>query len=171
MAPKNPTIIYYGKGKGKTTASLGLSIRSLGHGKKVVFIQFLKKQKTGEIESLKKLGAEVYQFGTEKFFDPENPDEETKKEIQKGWEFAKKKFSENPDVLVLDEINLAIDFKLVNISEVIDLIDKKPRDMILVLTGRNPPDELVQKADISSDVVKIRHDFDLGEKAREGVEY
>jgi len=143
----------------------------LGRNKKTAMIQFLKSKNSGEIEILKKLGIEVKQFGTEKFYDPLEPDEKTQEIIKEGWNYAKKLLSSDLDILVLDELNVALGFNLLDTNEVIQTIKNKNKNLTLIITGRNAPKELIAIADVVTEMFKIKHDFDYGREAEEGVEF
>ncbi len=164
--------IYTGRGKGKTTASLGLAMRAAGHNFKVAIIHFMKIWNYGEVKSLKKLGIDLFRYGTTELIDPKNPSpidfEEANKAIEKAEELIEK---DAYDILVLDEINVAVDFNLIPLKRVVDLLDKKPDDLELVLTGRNCPKELIEKADLVSVIEEIKHPFHNGIEARKGIEF
>ena len=166
--------IYTGKGKGKTTAALGLALRALGHGFKVMMIQFMKgKINYGEIEAAQKLpNFTIEQYGRPDFVNPENPDEEdirlAKKALRRAGEVIE---SKEYDVVILDEINVAINFGLIGLEEVITLLKKKPEQTELVLTGRYMPEELGQFADLITECREVKHYFSKGVQARKGIDY
>ena len=164
--------IYTGDGKGKTTAALGLAIRAAGHNFKVAIIHFMKLWGYGEVTSLKRLDIDLFRYGTREFVDPENPSpidlEQANKAISKAEELIERA---NYDVLILDEINVALDFNLIPLEKVVDLLDKKPDNLELVLTGRNCPQELIERADLVSTIDEIKYPFQKGLKARKGIEY
>ncbi len=165
--------VFTGDGEGKTTAALGLGLRALGHGKNVVVIQFMKGRKyVGEyqIQNLLK-NYEVYQFGKEQFVDLKNPDKKDKELAVKGLEFAKEMIKRRPDVLILDEINVVVDINLIKIKDVLNLIKTVPKNMVLILTGRNANKAVMKAADVVSDVKKIKHIFDYGVFAKRGGQY
>lgn len=169
--------VYTGDGKGKTTAALGLGLRAVGRGFKVLMIQFLKGMETGELEAVKKLAPDfhIIRFAeTEKFF-WELSDEEkarlkdkTQQEMKKLREFMKDNYC---DVLILDEIMGAIHGDLVSVAQVCQIIDQKPREMELILTGRNVPDEIACRADLITEMKNIKHYMEKGVPARLGIEY
>lgn len=166
--------IYTGNGKGKTTAALGLAFRAAGHGKKVIMIQFMKgKINYGELESAKLLpNFTIEQYGRPDFVNPEKPEKIDIKLAQKGFQRAKEIVkSEKYDMIILDEINVAISFKLIEIDEVIDLITQTPKKTELVLTGRYMSEKLKKYADLISEIREIKHHFQKGIKARKGIEY
>jgi len=164
--------IYTGRGKGKTTASLGLAMRAVGHGLRVAIVHFMKIWDYGEVKSLNKLGIDLFRYGTTELIDPNNPSpidfEEAEKAISKAEELVKKGAY---DILILDEITLAVDFNLIPLKKVVDLLDKKPNNLELVLTGRNCPWELIKRADLVSVIDEIRHPFQKGIEARRGIEF
>ncbi|MBC8313165.1 MAG: cob(I)yrinic acid a,c-diamide adenosyltransferase [Candidatus Cloacimonetes bacterium] len=166
--------IYTGNGKGKTTAALGLAFRAAGHGKKVIMIQFMKgKINYGELESAKLLpNFTIEQYGRPDFVNPEKPEKIDIKLAQKGFQRAKEIVkSEKYDMIILDEINVAISFKLIEIDEVIDLIKQTPKKTELILTGRYMSEKLKKYADLISEIREIKHHFQKGIKARKGIEY
>lgn len=169
--------IYTGDGKGKTTAALGLALRAAGNNYRVCMVQFLKTSRTGEIESAKKLEGnfKIYRFEKKKGFfwtlnDCEK--EELKKEVKKAYEFCLKALENNTcDILIMDEVMAILSNRLLSVEEIIKLIDKKPDNMELILTGRNVPEEILQKADLVTEMKNIKHYMDKGILAREGIEY
>jgi len=174
---KGLVIVYTGDGKGKTTAALGMALRAAGHGKKTLIVQFIKNfQNYGELKFIKKydcgieiktMGKGYVQIKGDKF-----PFEEHVKAAQQALQFAKDKIlSKEYDIIVLDEINIALDKKLLTLKEVTELIQQKPPDLHLVLTGRNAPKKLIQLADLVSEVKEIKHPYKMGILAQKGIEY
>ena len=165
--------VFTGSGEGKTTAALGLGLRALGHGKTVVVIQFMKGRKyVGEYQIQRELkNYEVYQFGKEQFVDLKHPDAKDRQLAQDGLEFAIEIIKKRPDVLILDEINLVASIGLVKVKDVLYLIKSVPKNMVLILTGRNVPKAIVRVADIVSEVKNIKHIFDYGAFAKKGQQY
>lgn len=168
--------VYTGDGQGKTTAALGLALRAIGHGYKVIIIQFMKKRpKTGEILIQKRLSPdlEIYQFGREIFVKKEQPEQEDIEFAKKGLDFAYKALeNQQPDILILDEINVAIDFNLLKVDDLLKFLDKVPRrGTEIVLTGRGAKKEIIKRADLVTEMKKIKHYYDTGLLAREGIEY
>jgi len=164
--------IYTGDGKGKTTAALGLAMRAAGHDFKIAIIQFMKIWNYGEIKSLRRLGIDLFRYGTREFVDPKNPSpidlDQARRALSKAEELMRKG---DYDVLILDEINVAVDFNLIALKRVVDLLDKKPDNLELVLTGRNCPQELIERADLVSIIDEIKHPYKKGVKARKGIEF
>lgn len=165
--------VYTGDGEGKTLTAVGLIIRAAGHNLKSTIIQFMKGRKDiGEYKALKKCPfVKIKQFGRPGFVDLQNPKAEDIKLGEKGMLFAKKAISEKIRVLVLDEINLAVSIGLVNKYDVLELIDNAPEELLLILTGRNAPEEFIDKADLVTVMNDVKHPFKKGIKAVEGIEY
>lgn len=181
--------IYTGSGKGKTTAALGLALRAIGAGKKVIIIQFIKKSPFSEHKAIKKyklpIKIESYGIGFYKILGDNRPPSSHKKAAQKALQRAKDVISDKKyDLIILDEINVAIDMNLVDIKDAIALLDvfrlsvvgppageAGSRSADLILTGRNAHPKIKQQADLVSDIKKIKHYFDCGIKAREGIEF
>ena len=163
--------VYTGDGKGKTTAALGQAMRAAGRGLKVCFIQFLKSEPTGEHLFLRRYPAfEIHQTGAGNNFT--KPETELKKEAQQTLTYAAEQMlSGKCDLLVLDEILVAINKELISTARVLELLDKKPESLEMVLTGRNAPPEIVQRADLVTEMLKIKHPYDNKIIARRGIEY
>lgn len=166
--------VYTGNGKGKTTAALGLALRATGHGLKVMMIQFMKGNlQYGELESSKKLSPylRIQQVGRETFVSKTNPDPIDIKLAQEGLALAKKAIlSEQYDIVILDEINVAIDYGLISLSEVLHLLDHKPEGVELILTGRNAKPEVLERSDLATEMVERKHYFKKGISGRKGIE-
>lgn len=164
--------IYTGDGKGKTTAAVGLATRALGRGYKVAFIQFLKARESGEFGILKKDPNFIYQqFGRDDFVDRHSLQDKDFKLVKKAFKFAQEVLKENPNLIVLDEINAALDFGLLETKDVLDYLDNLPAGVEVVLTGRNAKLELVERADLVTEMREVKHYFRKGVGAREGIEY
>ena len=166
--------VYTGNGKGKTTAALGLALRAVGHGLKVLFIQFMKgNMDYGELESSKKLSPylTIKQVGRETFVSKTNPDPIDIKLAQDGFALAKKAiWDDEYDIVILDEINVAIDYGLIPLSDLLHLLNTKPGGVELILTGRNARPEILEKADLVTEMVERKHYYPKGVKARKGIE-
>ena len=165
--------IYTGNGKGKTTAALGLIIRSLGNGEKVCLIQFMKKNFVyGEIKFLEKQpGIDIFQFGTDQLIDPDNPDEIDFKEAEAGYRKSKEVLqSEKYDLVVIDEINVAVEWKLLLLKKQIELMEIETSSEV-VMTGRYASEEVITGADLVTEMKEIKHYFKNGVQARKGVEF
>lgn len=174
MIGKGYIQVYTGNGKGKTTAALGLAVRAAGHGLKTVIIQFMKGWiDYGELEGVRMLSprVEIHQAGRDTFVDRRNPDPEDIRLAREGWEKARELIlGKGADIVVLDEINCAVDFGLLPVGEVLDVLKRKPDGMELVLTGRNAPPELVEIADLVTEMRDVKHYYHRGVDARVGVE-
>ena len=164
-------IVHTGDGKGKTTAALGLAMRAFGAGLKVLILQFIKGVKhSGELQALEILGVEVKQLGLG-FITKENFAEQ-KKSARAALELAKKKISSGAwDLIILDEINYAVKFGLLDAEEILELIKIRPPQMHLVFTGRDAPPELIDKADLVTEMKLIKHPFKQGIAAQSGIEF
>ena len=178
--------VYTGDGKGKTTASLGLALRAIGNNLKVYMIQFLKSGFTGELYSSKKLGFTIEQFGVDALKEKQirlqefadktgrfvfQPDIEEKAAAMQALEHAKKMIKSNDyDLIILDEINCALDKGLIPLDDVLNLV-KDHGKVELVLTGRDAPKEVMDAADYVSVVNRVKHPWQKGIKARRGIEY
>jgi len=153
--------LYTGTGAGKTANALGLALRSVGHKRKVVVIQFLKWWKnTGEYKIRKMLAPyyEIYQFGRKGWHGLSNLGEEDKKLAHKALRFAEKIMKQKkPNLLVLDEVNLALHCQLLDTKEVLEFLDKIPKKTSVVLTGRFAPKELMNRAEFVNEIVDIKH--------------
>ncbi len=171
--PKTGNIyLWTGEGAGKTTSALGVALRAVGQGKKVVIIQFMKGRKNiGEYKVRKKLGHlyEIHQFGRKGWVNIKNPSEKDKELAKKGLEFAKKAVRIKPFLLILDELNLAVYAKLLKLNEVLDFLDKIPGSVTVYLTGRKAPKKLVDRADFATRIETIKMPRKM--TARKGIEY
>lgn len=166
--------VYTGDGKGKTTASIGLAIRAVGRGFKVLMIQFMKGDtEYGEINAAKDIeGFDIVQFGTPDFVDKENPKQIDIDEAQKALAFAKDKFEEGKyDIIILDEVNVALEWNLIKVEDVVKLVKEKPEKLELILTGRYAKPEIIELADLVSEVKEVKHPYQKGTMARDGVEH
>jgi cob(I)alamin adenosyltransferase len=165
--------VYTGTGAGKTTNALGIAMRCVGHGEKVVIVQFLKWWKsTGEYKIMKRLKPlyEIHQFGRKGWVGFKHLKDEDKELAQKGFEFAKKAVkTKKPRVIILDEINLALHLRLINKRDVIDWLLTLPADTHAVLTGRYAPEELWDVADFVNIIVDAKHPNKL--IAVKGIQY
>jgi cob(I)alamin adenosyltransferase len=172
------TLIFTGNGKGKTTAAVGLTVRAAGNRMRVFFLQFIKGQwKTGEREVLRGLpGVDVEVTGRgftiESLRNPRIPLEDHAAAAAHGWQVAQQIVTENEyDMVVLDEILGAIAAGLVSLDEVVALVKAKPATLHLVLTGRGAPPELIEVADLVSEIQPIKHPLERGIKAQRGIEF
>ena len=166
--------IFTGDGKGKTSAAIGAVIRALGHGLRVYIAFFMKGDYPyGERSILSQFpNVTMESFGTRGFVDPANIKPEEKEEAKRGLAAARKAMlSGSYDLVVLDEINLAVAWNLVELDEVVKLVEEKPEGVELILTGRRADSRLVKSADLVTEMLKIKHPYDKGVVARKGIEY
>lgn len=165
--------IYTGNGKGKTTAAIGLGVRAVGAGFKVHMIQFMKGRRYSEIDAIEKIpGFTVRQFGRDEFVSKKNPAEIDINFAKDGLDYAREIISSGKyDLVILDEINVALDFNLVPLKEVLKLVNSRPKNLEIVLTGRYAPKELVEIADLVTDVGEVKHPYQKGIEARKGIDW
>jgi cob(I)alamin adenosyltransferase len=170
-------VVITGYGKGKTTSALGIALRAAGHGMKVCIIEFMKGDMySGEIDGIKRLSPDIELHLTGKGFcgimgNP-YPFQEHRANAQEAINFAKEKMlSGKYDIVILDEINNALKLKLVDLSQVLELIDKKPQLMHLVLTGRDAPPEVIEKAHTVTEMKEIKHAYRQGIEPQKGIDY
>ncbi len=164
--------VYTGNGKGKTTAAVGLSIRAIGAGLKVAFFQFFKPGDSSEVHILKSFDSEVLykNFGS-KGFVKGNVTEELKNLVIKGWEEAKQTIlSRKYQLVILDEFTYALNWDICSLDEVLDFLKTKPKDVEVVITGRNAPEKLIDVANLVTLMKKVKHYFDEKIPARKGIE-
>ena len=179
--------VYTGNGKGKTTASIGLAIRASGWGLKVSIYYFMKTGGYGENVSLSKLeNIKQKFFGKDYFLTKdeniakkfnavlvkEKPPEDYMELVKKGFEEARNEMlSGETDIIIMDEILTAIFYNLISLNDVLALMDDKPESVELVLTGRYAPQEIIDKADLVTEMREIKHPYSKGISARKGIEY
>jgi len=166
--------VFTGDGKGKTSAALGVVSRALGHGLKVFIVFFMKGDYPyGEFRTLARLpNVDVASFGFRSLTDPANIKPEEIEQAKQALSTARKvMLSGNYDLVVLDEVNVAAAWKLIEVDEVVKLIRDKPRNVELILTGRYADAKLIELADLVTEMVKIKHPHDKGAPARKGIEY
>ena len=170
-------IVYTGNGKGKTTAALGMVLRAAGHGNKIAIVQFIKSDwPYGEIESLKRLNPQVTVLtlgaGCIGILGDDKPIEEhcraAKETLQQAREVI---FSNQYDIVVLDEINITPSLGLLGVDEIVELVKNKPKRINLVLTGRNAPEAVIEIADLVTEMREIKHPFQRGQLSRKGIDY
>ncbi|MBI4948897.1 MAG: cob(I)yrinic acid a,c-diamide adenosyltransferase [Deltaproteobacteria bacterium] len=173
MERKGLVHIYTGDGKGKTTASVGLAVRAAGQGLKVLFVQFFKEDSasSGEKEILRKLGVELVRSNCRHPIFTKNTDEgKVKRAIEDTYRLAKEESSAF-DLLVLDEVMSCVNGGWIDMEDLISFLKERPAGLEVVLTGRDAPVELQQVSDYVTEMLKIKHPFDTGVKARKGIEY
>ena len=171
---KGLIIVITGNGKGKTTAAFGQALRAIGQGYKVFILQFMKGRKYGEFIAAEKYlsNLTIKMSGLDSFVMRDNPAAIDIEMAKKGLDIARKAMTSGKyDMVILDEINVALDFKLIDLKEVLKLIKNKPASLDLILTGRYAPEEIIKLADTVSDVQEIKHHYNAGIKDRAGIEY
>lgn len=172
---KGLVMVYTGDGKGKTTAALGLSLRQVGWGRRVLFIQFMKGKGNvyGERVAAQKYLPllEIEQHGRDQFVDLSNPAQVDRDLAAEALKRAEEGFSQGYDMIVLDEVNVAVAAGLISEDQLLQLLKKRPSNVDLVLTGRYCPESIMEEADMVSEVKEIKHHFRKGVKAREGIEF
>ena len=174
---KGLIIVHTGPGKGKTTAALGLGFRAAGQGLKVLMVQFIKGSwHYGELEAAKALGGDRFtilpmgrgfvKVGTEK------PDPEDVRLVEEAWKFASEKIlSGEHDLVILDEINYAISYKMLDAARVVETLQRKPEMVHVILTGRNADPRIVELADLVTEMREVKHPYQKGVLAQRGIEY
>lgn len=170
-------VVITGHGKGKTTSALGMALRAVGHGMRVCIVEFMKCDVySGEIDGIKRLSPNVEFHLTGKGFCGIMGDSYTFSEhrasAQEAIKFAKEKMlSGSYDILILDEINNAVELKLVDLPQILDLIDRKPTLMHVVLTGRDAPAELIDRAHTVTEMKEVKHAYNQGIEPQKGIDY
>ncbi len=166
--------VYTGNGKGKTTAALGLALRAVGRGLRVMMIQFSKGQHDyGELKAAERLAPylTIVQMGRDTFISKDHPDPVDFQLAQKGFGAAREAIeSRTYDIVILDEINVAVDYGLVALSDLLNLLDHKPDEVEIILTGRNAKPEVIERAHLVTEMVEIKHYYTQGVPARKGIE-
>lgn len=165
--------IYTGNGKGKTTAALGLGLRAIGAGYKVHMIQFMKGRRYSELDGLEKVeNFTISQHGRDEFVNKSKPEQIDITLAVKGLNNARRIIKDNIyDMIILDEINVAIDYNLIALEDVLDLIKQKPEKLELVLTGRKANPELIKISDYVSEILEIKHPYQDGILGRKGIDF
>lgn len=173
---KGLLIVNTGDGKGKTTAALGVLVRATGRGLKCVLIQFMKSRsdRYGEHESLEKLGIEIHTMGDGFTWDTKDPAQDIRTS-EGTWKLCVEKMrSQEYDLIVLDEIVYVLDYKFLDVTNVLDEIkavrSRQPH-LHIIMTGRNAPPELVEAADLVTEMREIKHPFHAGIYAQQGIEF
>jgi len=177
MSKNGLTIVYTGKGKGKTTAALGIALRATGYKKKICMIQFIKGSwHYGEMESSKRLEPEFEMVAIGKGFvgiiDDKSPKEDHQKIAKEAIRISNEKIQSGKyDIVILDEINYAVNLNLISLDDVLDLIKSKPENVDLVLTGNYAKEEVIEAADLVTEMKEIKHPFQKGIKAKKGIDF
>ncbi|KPJ60323.1 MAG: cob(I)yrinic acid a,c-diamide adenosyltransferase [Latescibacteria bacterium DG_63] len=170
---KGTVHVFTGNGKGKTTAALGCGLRAAGHGYKVLMVQFMKGRRYGELSAVKHVpGFEIAQFGLDSFVERGRPSPEDLKLAREGFQRASEAVRGGQyDVVILDEVNVAVDYGLIGLDEVLKLIEERPPHVELILTGRYAHERIRDSADTVTEMVEVKHHYGGGIEAREGIEY
>jgi len=166
--------VYTGDGKGKTSAAFGLALRAIGRGLKVYIVQFVKGGfDYGELYIVDKLpNLTLKAFGRGRFVTQQPPDEKDVALAEEAFNLAKKVVESGEyDMVILDEINVALNLKLISLEKVLKLIKDKPKHVELVLTGRYAPNEIIEVADLVTEMKEIKHPYRKGCQARKGIDY
>ena len=171
--------VYTGDGKGKTTAALGLALRALGRDWKVLIIMFTKGGTDyGELRAFRNLSDSIsdnltiVQAGLDRIVYSNNKTNDDKNATKEGWELAKEAIkSDNYQLIILDEINIAISLGFIDVNEVVDVLKQKPDELEVVLTGRNAHKKIIEIAHLVSKIKPVKHYWDTGIAARKGIEY
>ena len=167
------TIVYTGNGKGKTTAALGVVLRAWGREMKVVMLSFIKSETSnyGEERAARKLGIEIIPLGAG-FTWLSKDIEHDKALARKCWELCKEKLQSGAyDIVVLDEITYPLTYGWLDMDEVIDTLRNRPPDLHVILTGRDAPQELIDFADLVTEMREVKHPFQQGIKAQPGIDF
>jgi cob(I)alamin adenosyltransferase len=170
-------IVYTGKGKGKTTAALGIALRAVGHDYKICMIQFIKGSwHYGEMTSSKRLEPEFELIAVGKGFvgilDDKTPLEIHQKIAQEAIQISKEKIlSEKYNIVILDEVNYAVNLGLIDVKDVLELIKVKPQKVTLILTGNHVKQEIIDVADLVTEMREIKHPFQRGIRAKKGIDF
>ncbi|MGC8662915.1 MAG: cob(I)yrinic acid a,c-diamide adenosyltransferase [Thermoplasmata archaeon] len=162
--------IYTGIGKGKTTAAFGLAMRAKGRNKKVGIVQFAKPEESGEFISAKKLGIDIYHFGYPGFI-IKKPREGDFEQAKIAWAKAKEMISDDYEIIILDELNIALFYELLNIKEIVEFLKNYKEKKEIVITGRYAKKELLDISDLVTEMNLVKHYFEKGIIAREGIEF
>ena len=164
--------VYSGAGKGKTTAALGLALRAAGAGLRVFFAQFIKGRHYSEIEALERFSDRIVvrQYGRGRFIKG-RPSPEDIAAARRGLAEAVEALASGEyDVVILDEANVAAFYELFSVDDLLALVDARPERVELVITGRNAPEKLVERADVVTEMTEVKHYYHQGVKARKGIE-
>jgi cob(I)alamin adenosyltransferase len=167
-------VVNTGPGKGKTTAALGILFRALGHGHKAAFIQFIKSAPTGEsrfMENYAKEHPDILHYARVGLgFIHDNPTDEDRAKVKEAMELATR-LAKEKDLIVLDEVNIALDKGLLSIEDMKKFLDERPEGLNLVFTGRGCPEEIMELADTVTEMHEIKHAYHAGIPARKGVDF
>lgn len=173
MGERGLVLVYTGDGKGKTTAAFGLALRSWGRGRRVCIVQFMKcGEDYGEVRAVRGLaGIELHQFGRKGFVEKGKHKPEDVEMAEKALQFSVKALSSGEfDLVVLDEACVALDFELIGLPALLSALDTRSPGTDAVLTGRNAPEALIAVADLVTEMRSVKHPYDIGKKAKVGIE-
>lgn len=171
---KGLIMVHTGKGKGKSTAAMGLAIRAIGNGKKICIVQFVKgKWETGEREVLKQFPDQCVMKAMGEGFTWDTQDRQRDiAAARAAWDFTKEAMADPSfDMIILDELNIVLRYEYLPIEEVIETLKNKRDDLHIVITGRNAREELIEIADMVTEMEAIKHHFRAGVKAQIGIEF
>ncbi|HEY7508279.1 MAG TPA: cob(I)yrinic acid a,c-diamide adenosyltransferase [Nitrososphaera sp.] len=177
MSDRGLVVVYTGKGKGKTTAALGIVLRAVGHGYKVGMVQFIKGEwYYGELTSSKRLEPEFEMIAAGKGFvgiiDDDHPMEEHQKAARDAVQLVKDKLASGRyDVMVLDEVNYAVKLNLITVDDVLGMISARPDKTTLVLTGNHAHEKVIEAADLVTEMREVKHPYQKGIKAKKGIDF
>jgi cob(I)alamin adenosyltransferase len=166
--------VYTGDGKGKTTAALGLALRAAGHGLQVEIVQFIKGWPGyGELKGVEWLPTvAIHPFGRSGWVHPDHPEPEDYERAAEALAQARRlMISGQADIVVLDEVNVALDYGLLELQDLLAFLDEKPPAVELVLTGRNAHPEILRRADLVTEMRQVRHPHDQNINGRQGIEF
>ncbi|MGB9885932.1 MAG: cob(I)yrinic acid a,c-diamide adenosyltransferase [Moorellales bacterium] len=166
--------VYTGEGKGKSTAAFGLALRAWGQGLRVLIVQFLKPGGCGEHRALEGFAPqlEMRSFGRPGFIGPEGPREEDYRLAREALTYAREAMlNGEADLVVLDEVFVALQLGVLGLDQVLDLLAQKPSTVELVLTGRGAPKEILERADLVTEMREVKHPYRSGLGPRAGIEY
>ncbi|MGI6308731.1 MAG: cob(I)yrinic acid a,c-diamide adenosyltransferase [Dethiobacteria bacterium] len=172
---KGLVLVYTGNGKGKTTAALGLALRAIGHGQRVFMVQFMKSDPGyGEIQAITKYlpAFKVVQSGKNKMLPDGSLINDNLDVIREGFSKGKEALmSGEYDLVIFDEINIVMERGRLAVQEVLEMLTARPERVNVILTGRHAPEEIINFADLVSEVKEIKHPYRQGVKARAGMEF
>jgi cob(I)alamin adenosyltransferase len=165
--------VYTGDGKGKTTAALGLALRAAGRNMKVLIVQFMKKWDYGELHSVKLIpNITLETFGTKEFIYKGKAKKIDYEEAEKAFSFGIEGMqSGDYDIVIFDELNMALFYELLDLKEVVEKLKGKPDNVEVVITGRRAPEEIIEIAGLVTEMKEVKHPYQKGVEARKGIEY
>jgi len=169
-------VVLTGEGKGKTTAALGMALRAIGHGLKVCMLQLIKGSTiVGELQAAKRLAPDLEITPLGEGFVSVNPESPNQKDVdaaRRAWEVCKEKIlSDKYALVILDEINNAVAYGLLPVEEVAEVLNKRPKRLSIVLTGRGVHPQILAMADLVTEMIELKHPYKTGRKAQKGIEY